>query len=69
MIATAVLVVAWRRFRKLFWLLLPVAFLLILSTMYCRYHYLVDVLAGVVLAFVTVPLGDRLYDRLSARPA
>jgi membrane-associated phospholipid phosphatase len=68
MITTAVLIVAWKRIRKLFWFLLPVAVLLILSTMYCRYHYLVDVLAGIVLAFVTVPLGDRLYDRLTARP-
>jgi membrane-associated phospholipid phosphatase len=67
MIATAVLIAAWRRFRKLFWFLLPAAVLLILSTMYCRYHYLVDVIAGVVLAFATVPLGDRLYDLLTAR--
>jgi len=68
MITTAVLIVAWRRIRKLFWFVLPVATLLILSTMYCRYHYLVDVIAGVVLAFATVPLADRLYDRLTARP-
>jgi membrane-associated phospholipid phosphatase len=68
MITTAVLIVAWQRIRKLFWFLLPVATLLIVSTMYCRYHYLVDVLAGIVLAFATVPLADRLYDRLTARP-
>jgi len=67
MITTAVLIVAWQRIRKLFWFLLPVATLLIVSTMYCRYHYLVDVLAGIVLAFATVPLGDRLYDRLTRR--
>jgi membrane-associated phospholipid phosphatase len=67
MITTAVLIVAWQRIRKLFWFLLPVATLLILSTMYCRYHYLVDVLAGIVLAFATVPLGDRLFDRLTRR--
>jgi membrane-associated phospholipid phosphatase len=65
MITVAVLVVAWKRFRRLFWYLLPVATLLILSTMYCRYHYLVDVLAGIVLAFATVPAGDRLYDRIA----
>jgi membrane-associated phospholipid phosphatase len=64
MITVAVLIVAWRRARKLFWWLLPVAVMLIFSTMYCRYHYLVDVLAGAVLAFATVPLGDRLYERL-----
>jgi membrane-associated phospholipid phosphatase len=67
MITVAVLIVAWRRQRKLFWILLPIATLLIISTMYCRYHYLVDVLAGIVLAFATVPLGDRLYARLTAR--
>jgi membrane-associated phospholipid phosphatase len=64
MIATAVMIVAWNRFRKLFWFLLPAAVLLIVSTVYCRYHYLVDVLAGIVLAFATVPIGDRLYDAL-----
>jgi membrane-associated phospholipid phosphatase len=73
MITVAVLIVAWRRARKLFWVLLPVASLLIFSTMYCRYHYLVDVLAGIALAFATVPLGDRLYEWMvgrsrSARP-
>jgi membrane-associated phospholipid phosphatase len=41
--------------------------LLIFSTMYCRYHYLVDVIAGIVLAFATVPLGERLYDALARR--
>jgi membrane-associated phospholipid phosphatase len=68
MIAVAVLIVAWRRFRRLFWYLLPFATLLIVSTVYCRYHYLVDVLAGIALAFATVPLGDWLYDRLQ-KPA
>ena len=36
---------------------------LILSTVYCRYHYVVDVLAGVILAFGAVPMGDWIYDR------
>ena len=67
MITVAVLIVAWRRARRLFWVLLPVGTLLIASTMYCRYHYLVDVIAGVVLAFATVPLGDRLYEWLIPR--
>jgi membrane-associated phospholipid phosphatase len=67
MVTVAVLIVAWRRARKLFWFLLPVATLLVFSTMYCRYHYLVDVIAGIVLAFATVPLGESLYDRLRPR--
>jgi len=64
MIAVAVLLVAYRRERRLFWFLLPFAAGLIVSTVYCRYHYVVDLIAGGLLAWATVPLGERLYDRL-----
>ena len=67
MIAAAVLLVAFRRARDVFWWLLPVAACLILSTVYCRYHYVVDVLAGLSLAIATVPAGDALYDRVARR--
>jgi membrane-associated phospholipid phosphatase len=63
MIAVTVLVVAFQRARKMFWLLLPIATCLILSTVYCRYHYVVDLIAGAILAIVTIPLADRWYDR------
>ncbi|HEY2797610.1 MAG TPA: phosphatase PAP2 family protein [Thermoanaerobaculia bacterium] len=73
MISVAVLIVAWRRARDVFWGLLPVATGLIIATVYCRYHYVVDVIAGTTLAFATVPLGDRWYDawmrRLGTAPA
>lgn len=69
MISVAVLLVAWKRARDVFWYLLPVATGLVLSTVYCRYHYAVDVIAGTVLAFLTVPLGDRLYDAWMLRRA
>ena len=65
MIAAAVLLIAYRRARDAFGVLLPVACCLILSTVYCRYHYVVDVLAGLILAVATVPLGDALYDRVT----
>ena len=42
---------------------LLVAVLLCLATVYCRYHYLVDVLAGILTAVVLVPLGNWLYFR------
>ena len=64
MIAAAVLLVAWKRERRAFWALLPVGVGLIVSTVYCRYHYVVDVLAGLALAFAVVPIADRLYDRI-----
>ena len=34
--------------RKLFWILMPFAFLLCLSTVYIRAHYAIDALAGIV---------------------
>jgi membrane-associated phospholipid phosphatase len=37
--------------------------LLCLATVYCRYHYAVDVVAGVLTAALLVPLGDWLYFR------
>ncbi len=38
--------------------------LLCLSTVYCRYHYVVDVLGGITMALVVIPLVNRLYRRL-----
>jgi membrane-associated phospholipid phosphatase len=40
---------------------LAIACLLCLSTVYCRYHYLLDVLAGLVTAATLIPLGNWLY--------
>jgi membrane-associated phospholipid phosphatase len=69
MISMAVLIVMWKRARDVFWWLLPIASGLILSTVYCRFHYVVDLIAGAFLAFLCVPLGDRLYDRLLREPS
>jgi membrane-associated phospholipid phosphatase len=63
MIAVVVTIVAFQRARDAFWWLLPVAASLVISTVYCRYHYVVDLIAGAILAVITVPLGDRIYDR------
>jgi membrane-associated phospholipid phosphatase len=62
MITVAVLIVAWKRARDVFWWLLPIASGLIASTVFCRFHYVVDLIAGAGLAFVTVPIGDRIYE-------
>lgn len=42
--------------------------LLCASTVYCRYHYVVDVLAGVATAAVLIPLANRLYWKLEREP-
>jgi membrane-associated phospholipid phosphatase len=42
--------------------------LLCCSTIYCRYHYVLDVLAGILAAGLLIPLGNWLYGLSSERP-
>ncbi len=50
--AWTMLLVLRRSFRTTFWLLLPLVFLLSISTFVLQYHYWVDALAGIILALV-----------------
>jgi membrane-associated phospholipid phosphatase len=54
---------AYRNSRRLFWLLAPLILSLWVSTVYLRYHYLVDVLAGFILAPPCVLLANWLFQR------
>jgi membrane-associated phospholipid phosphatase len=49
--------------RRIRWIHLIATILLCLSTVYCRYHYAVDVFGGAVLAACMVPLANWLYRR------
>lgn len=60
-IAVTVLILAYRYHRRFFYVTLPVVILLVLSTVYCRYHYVVDVLGGILLTILTFLIGDRVY--------
>lgn len=65
MVVTAVALEAYRRSKRTFWVFLPFAVGLIVATVYCRYHYVADVIAGLALALVTVPVGNALYRRFA----
>lgn len=47
---------AFRFRRKLFWIYLPIVTGLVCSTVYLRYHYVIDVIAGAALAGVVILL-------------
>jgi membrane-associated phospholipid phosphatase len=49
-----VLGMMWRDARRLFWLYLPIALGLFLSTMYLRVHYATDVAAGFATAAIAL---------------
>ncbi len=54
---------AYRNSRRLFWLLSPLVLSLWASTVYLRYHYLVDVVAGLLLAPLCLWLANALFRR------
>lgn len=60
---------SFRYLRRIRWVHAVMALLLSISTIYCRYHYVVDVLAGLATAALLVPLGDRLHRRFAREPA
>ncbi len=61
-IALMTLYYAWKFNEKtLTILLVPTVSLLIISTVYLRYHYVIDVIAGVLLTAGTIPLTSMLY--------
>lgn len=51
---------AFRHVRPLFWWILPIVVSMPLACVYLRYHYVVDVLAGLALAAVMIWLTPRL---------
>jgi membrane-associated phospholipid phosphatase len=61
MVTVFCLLIAHKEARRLFNAWLPIGILLVVSTIYCRFHYVVDVAAGLSLAFACVPLGERVY--------
>lgn len=64
-IALLVLIYGWKFHRRYFWALLVPVLLLVLSTVYLRYHYVVDVMAGALQAAL-VPTVTAAVLRLAA---
>ncbi|MGD0536315.1 MAG: phosphatase PAP2 family protein [Verrucomicrobiota bacterium] len=59
---------SFRYLRRLRWAHLVIVLLLCTATVYCRYHYVVDVAAGALTTALLLPLGNRLYRRFSDHP-
>lgn len=60
-ITLVVSMLAYRYHKGYFYVTLPVIVMLIFATVYCRYHYVVDVIAGALLAWATFFIGERFY--------
>jgi membrane-associated phospholipid phosphatase len=62
-VAIGTLYFSWRYLPGIRYPHLGAVVCLSLSTVYCRYHYVVDVIAGVLLAALLLPLGEYLHRR------
>ena len=60
LISIVALLIAWKRHRPTFWVLLVPAIGCVWSTMALRYHYVVDVAAGLAILPVAMLIGIRL---------
>jgi membrane-associated phospholipid phosphatase len=60
-IALTVLFLSHRYERVLFYIFLPLVCGLILSTVYLRYHYVIDLFVGTAIAVGCMIVGPRLY--------
>jgi membrane-associated phospholipid phosphatase len=58
---------SFRYLRPIRWPHLAVAVLLCLATIYCRYHYASDVLAGIATAALLIPAANWLYARFNGK--
>lgn len=54
------LMAAWQYHRKFFWFHLPLAISLALATVYLRYHFVLDILAGYLVLFAALALAPVL---------
>ncbi len=48
--------------KKRFWIFLPIVAGIFVSVIYCRYHYVVDVAAGVFVSFIAFFAGNKIHD-------
>ena len=50
---------------RYFYFMLPITLMMILSTVYLRYHYVIDVIAGLFLFMIIITTGPFLYKKLN----
>lgn len=64
--AIAVLWGAWRFRRWLFWVLAPLVFLMCVSTIWGRYHYIADIFGGIITGTIGYVIGSWLMKKRAA---
>lgn len=66
-VTLVVLYLAYRFQKSLFYVFLPVIIALLISTVYLRYHYVIDVIGGILLSAFTIYVGEKYYNYWESR--
>ncbi len=66
-VSVLALMLAWRYVRQLVRFMAPLVVALIVSTLYLRYHYLTDVVGGVILAIIAFVCSEKMHAAFERR--
>lgn len=61
-ISLTTLMTMFRYNKKMAWIFLPVITGIFISLVYCRYHYVIDIIAGITWSVITFIVGSKYYD-------
>lgn len=67
LISILILLISFRYERKFFYFSLPVVSGITISLFYCQYHYIVDVIAGTLLAILFYIIGFKILEKSNGR--
>ena len=66
-IVIILLIVIRKRFKNLFYVLIPFAIILIFSTVYLKAHYAIDILAGIITGVLFYIISNNIYNRIQLK--
>ena len=64
-LATIMIIAQYRK--KWLWIFIPILIGILISLIYCRYHYFIDIVAGVIWTIIAFIITEKYYDRLYQR--
>ena len=63
-ISLAVIIIVAQYRKKWLWIFIPILFGILISLIYCRYHYFIDIIGGVIWTIIAFWLTEKYYDKL-----
>ncbi|MBF0472875.1 MAG: phosphatase PAP2 family protein [Nitrospirae bacterium] len=57
------MIMSYRFARGMFYIFIPIAIGIMVSLVYCRYHYVIDIIAGLIVAVISYQFSSRIYEK------